>query len=167
MDHKRFVPVWLSTDEQLAALSAAYGSASIAGKLLGRFQFPPGTAHLRGRVIPWMRAPLAFTATGELDLTAEVLAFSPRAYRAFGCHVRDVRGDVQFTLSRADVTAVEPADMRSPFIRFFDLPFTRVRTTRQGLLGNLLFCVGGLWMGRIRAGSSELRTALERFAAAR
>jgi len=167
MDHQRFAPVWLSADEQLAVLSAAYGRASMARKLLGRFRFPPGTPHLSGGIIPWARIPLAFTATGELDLTADALTFSPRAYRMFGWHIRDLRGDVQFTLSSADVTAVEPADMPSLFISYFDLPFTRVRTTRQGLLGNLLFCVGSPWMGRIWAQSVELRIALDRFAGAR
>ena len=166
MDHQRFAPVWLSTDEQLGALFTAYAGASIAMKLLGRFHFPPGTAHLRGLFMPWARAPLAFAAVGDLDVGPDLLEFSPRPYAVPGWRVRDLRGDIQFRLARADVLSVEPADMRSPVVRYFDIPFTRVRTARQGVVSNLLLCAGGrLSMGRVRARSMDLRAALKRFAA--
>lgn len=166
MDHQRFAPVWLSTDEQLEALSVAYAGASMPMQLLGRFNVPPGTAYLRGLLIPWARIPLVFTAAGELVVGPDVLEFSPRAFTLFGWRVRGGSRDIQFRLARADVLAVAPADIRSPVHRYFDIPFTRVRTVKEGVMSNLLLCIGGrLSMGRVRARSMELRAALERFTA--
>ena len=163
--HKRFSPVWVSTDEQVAALSASYTEASTAMKLLGRLHVPPGTAHLRGLILPWSRMPLVFIAVGDLIFHSNVLELSPRGYSLPGWRVRNVRSDIQFRLSSEEVVLVEPGDFRSPVHRFFDFPFTRLRTTHQGILSNLLLCVGGrLSMGRVRVSSMELRATLERFA---
>jgi hypothetical protein len=156
-----FQPVWISTTEQLTRLAASYRSASLLGKVLGRFSFPEGTAHARGIVIPWMRAPLALLAEGRLTVYERGIAFAATPFRVPGSLVRGVDDDLRAELGRAEVTAVEPAPFASPFARHFDIPFTRIRTKRQGLLGDFLVCVGGrLSMGRIRSRSLELQQSL-------
>jgi hypothetical protein len=162
----RFNPVWFTTDEQLATLADVFRGASLATKLLGTFRLPPGTAHLHGLLAPWMNIPLVFTATGELDIGRDALSFWALRHRAPGWHVRGVRDDLRFDLSRTEILGIEPADWRSPMAAAFDIPFTRVRTSREGVLRDFRLCVGGrLSMARVREGSGKLRRALQDFAA--
>jgi hypothetical protein len=66
---RQFDWVWLSTDAQIAVLTNAYRSASLATNLLGRYDIPSGVAHVRGVLTPWARIPLAFVIEGELTVT--------------------------------------------------------------------------------------------------
>jgi hypothetical protein len=85
----------------------------------------------------------------------------------FGWAVREVDSTLTFELTPSDIRSVEPFSFPSPVARLFDLPFTRVRTTKLGLAHDFLVCVGGrVLMPRIRARSLELRAALESFSAA-
>jgi hypothetical protein len=159
-----FSPVWISTAEQLARLEASYRSASLLAKLLGRFAFPEGTAHVRGIVMPWARVPLVAIAQGRLTVAGDRLTFAATPLRVPGWLVRGMH-DLHWELGRADVVAVDPADFASPFARMFDIPFTRLRTRRPGLLSEFLVCVGGRFlMPKIRARSLDLRQALHAFA---
>lgn len=160
-----FDPVWLSTDEQIAALTEAYRGASLMTKMLGRFDLPDGVAHFRSAIMPWMRAPIVLVAQGKLEIDSHRIAFVPRPFRAFGWVVRDLRPDAAFEVPVPAITAVEPADVRSPVAQFFNIPFTRVRTTLPPPLDNILLCIGGRFsMPRIRERSIELRRALDALA---
>ena len=155
-----FAPVWISTDEQLDRLQRAVANASLTTRLLGTYALPEGTAHLRGFFMPWMRMPVVLVSAGRATLTGSRFSFTAEPFRAFGWSVQNVRDDVAFAVNLASAT-IEPADVRSPFARLFDIPFTRVRTEEPGLAGNFLVCVGGrVSMPRIRSRSLELRTAL-------
>lgn len=157
----RFHPVWFSTDAQVAALTAAYRDASWSTKLLGTFDLPEGVAHLRGRLMPWMRMPLVCVAEGTLEVSDRAVAFSLTEMRLFGWALHGLRTDVAFQLPVSAIAAVEPADVSSPVVRFFNIPFTRLRTTRPPPLDNFLLCVGGrIAMPRIRERSIELRRTL-------
>jgi hypothetical protein len=163
----RFNPVWLSTDTQIQALIEGYRKASWKQRILGNAEVPPGVAHLKGWLIPWMRVPLAFVAEGSLEVREDAISFTVTPLRAPGWTVRDVRPDVGFHLSTSEITAVEAADVSSPVGTFFNLPFTRLTTTRPPPLNDFLLCVGGrLSMPRIRERSYELRRALETLAPA-
>jgi|SRR5579862_950422 len=71
------------------------------------------------------------------------------------------RQQAALTQSWNDVSAIEPADFRSPVIRTFDLPFTRVRTSKPSPIDDFLLCVGGqISMPRIRDQSRDLRANL-------
>ena len=161
-------PVWLSSDAQIAALAEAYGSATLTTKLLGRYRFAPEVAHIRGVTMPWARVPLVFLAEGPLTVSGDRLAFASRPPTLPGWYVRGGLPQASFDLAPSEIESVEPADSRSPFSKIFDLPFTRVRTARHGLMGNFLLCVGGrVSVPKIRARSLELRRALEEFASGR
>ena len=161
----RIEPVWLSTDEQIAAVTRIYTEASLAAKLLGTFDIPPGVAHLQGVFMPWMRTPIAFVAEGKLKTDGERIAFVPKPFRAFGWRVEGLRSDAGFDIPVSAVTAIEPVDLHSPVGRFFDIPFTRIRTTLPAPLDNLLLCVGGrISPARVRERSMELRRELETLA---
>jgi hypothetical protein len=156
-----FSPVWFSTDQQLAALSQSSESATMTSKLLGRFEIPADCASLQGILTPWVRVPLALRAQGGITLNERSLSFRPKSFRIFGWLVRGLLKDVSFDLSPSDLVAIEPADFRSPFMRTFDLPFTRVRTSKPSPIDNFLLCVGGrIAMPRIRSRSRELRGSL-------
>lgn len=59
---------------------------------------------------------------------------------------------------------MEPFIFPSPVARLFDLPLTRVRTTKPDLAGDFLICVGGrVRIPRIRARRLVRRTELESF----
>jgi hypothetical protein len=156
-----FSPVWFSTDRQLATLVQVFESATLTAKLLGRFDIPADRASIQSVLMPWSRAPLAPQAQGAVTLNARSLAFRPTPFRIFGWRVHSPMKDISFDLSPSDVVAIEPADFRSPVMRAFDLPFTRVRTSKPGPIADFLLCVGGkIAIPRIRSRSRELRASL-------
>lgn len=159
-----FSPVWVSSQEQLRRLADAYTQASALRKSLGNFRLPPGTAHLRGVLMPWMRAPIVYVAQGRLTIANATLRFRAVQPDVFGWRVMEVDSSLTFELTPTDIRTVEPFPLQSPVARSFDLPLTRVQTTKPGLAGDFLICVGGrVRIPRIRARSLELRTALESF----
>lgn len=152
-----FSPVWLSTEEQLRRLADAYTQASLPQKLSGRYPLPSATAHLRGLLMPWMQIPIVYVSHGRLTI-ANTLRFRATPPRVFGWRVRDVDSTLTFELTPSDIRTVEPFTFPSPVARLFDLPFTRVRTTKPGLAHEFLICAGGrVLIPRIRAQSLELR----------
>ena len=161
-----FSPVWFSTDRQLAALTQSLESATTTSKLLVRFEIPTDCASLRGVIIPWMRVPLGLQAQGVIGLNEASFSFRQEPYRVFGWRFRTPLDDLSFNLFPNDVSAIEPADFRSPVMRrlgvtFFDVPFTRVRTSKPSPIDNFLLCVGGRFsMPRIRDRSRDLREKL-------
>ena len=155
-----FAPLWISTDEQLAWMQSSYQQASLATKMLGSYQVPQGRAHLRGLLMPWMRVPLIFVASGRGTVRGTQFEFTPRPHRVFGWLVQGTQNNLRFSLDLTDVT-LEAVDFTSPVASTFNVPFTRVRSGAPGLLGNFLVCVGGMFsMPRVRARSLELRSAL-------
>ncbi len=162
VQQQRFDPVWLSTGEQLDALSSAYRSAPLWRKLLGRLRFGPDVTHVRGTVLPWARMPIAYVAAGALEIGPGVVRFRPRVFPVFGWRIHGLHPIAAWEISASEVKAVEPADFPSPVTRYFDIPFTRLRTTRPAPLDTLLVCAGGrLSVARIRSGSLDLRKALQ------
>jgi hypothetical protein len=158
---RHFNLVWLSTDAQIAALTDGYRRATLANKLLGRFDLPPDAAHVRSFFIPWVRLPVVFVAQGRLTVDRQTVAFTPREPRLFGGQLFGVRSDLWFQYSGSELTAVEPADLGSPVAHFFDIPFTRIRTAHAPPLDNFLLCVGSRFsMRRIRRQSLEMRHEL-------
>jgi hypothetical protein len=156
-----FSPVWFSTDRQLAALVQVFQSATVTAKLLGRFDILADCASIQNVLMPWARAPLAPQAQGAITLNESSLAFRPTSFRIFGWRVRSPMKEIAFDLSPNDIIAIEPADFHSPVMRAFDLPFTRVRTSKSSPIDNFLLCVGGkIAIPRIRARSRELRGSL-------
>jgi hypothetical protein len=155
-----FLPVWFSTDRQLAALAQSWESATMASKLLGRFEIPADCASLHGIFTPWMRMPLGLQAQGVLSL-GKTFSFRQTPYRAFGWRVHSPLKDLSIDLFLNDVSAIEPADFHSLVMRTFDAPFTRVRTSKPSPIDNFLLCIGGrISMPRIRSRSLDLREKL-------
>ena len=138
-----FSSVWVSSEEQLRRLADAYTQASLLRKSVGNFRLPPGTAHFRGLLMPWMRVAVIYVAEGHLTITNSTLRFRAVQPRVFGWQVREVDSTLTFELTPTDIQTVEPSPFPSPVARLFDLPLTRVRTTRPGLAGDFLICVGG------------------------
>jgi len=160
-----FSPVWLSTEEQLRRLADAYTQASLLRKSLGRFRLPSGTAHLRGVLMPWARVATVYVAEGHLTIAKPTLRFRAAPPQVFGWQVEGVDNTLTLELTPRDIRSVEPFTFPSPVARLFDLPLTRVRTTKPGVANDFLICVGGrVLIPYIRARSLELRAALESFA---
>ena len=156
-----YSPVWFSTDYQMKAVISAYQAASLITKLGGRYSVPGDAAFLRGILMPWMRMPLVFTTQGELNITGSEISFRPIPYRTFGWIVKSPYKKLSFILKLKDISAVALEDFKSPAMHFFDMPFTRIRTTKEPPLNNFLLCVGGrIAVPRIRARSKELRQRL-------
>src|SRR5262245_26692927 len=126
---------------------------------------PAGTAHVRGVVMPWARAPIVYLAQGRLTIAATAVRFRAAPPAVFGWQVLNVDSTLSFELAPGDIQTLEPFAFSSPVARLFDLPFTRLRTTKLGFAHEFLVCVGGrVLMPRIRTRSLELRAALESFA---
>jgi hypothetical protein len=161
-----FSPVWFSTDRQLAALTQSWEAASTISKLLVRFEIPAECASRHGSVIPWMRVPLGLQAQGVMGLNETSFSFRQVPYRVFGWRFSTPLKGFSFNLAPSDVTAIESADFRSPVMRgldasFFDIPFTRIRTSKPRPIDDFLLCVSGRFsMPRIRDRSRDLREKL-------
>jgi hypothetical protein len=88
-------------------------------------------------------------------------SFRQEPYRVFGWRVSTLLEGLSFNLFPNDVSAIEPADFRSPVMRTFDVPFTRVRTSKPSPIDNFLLCDGlRISMPRIRDRSRDLREKL-------
>jgi hypothetical protein len=136
------------------------GSATMISKLLGRVEIPADCASLH--LGPLMRVPTVVQAEGVIHLNEVSFTFRPTPHR-FGWRFHSLLKDLSFVLYPNEVSAVEPADARSPVMRTFDLPFTRVRTSKPSPIDNFLLCVGGsgrIAMPRIRTQSRDLRERL-------
>jgi hypothetical protein len=75
--------------------------------------------------------------------------------------------DFSFRIQSDEIISIEPADLQSPVVSFFDLPFTRIRAKCPAPLDSFLICVGGrIAMPSIKARSRELREQLMRWSTA-
>jgi hypothetical protein len=161
MTNTTYTPIWISTDQQIAALTMAHQTASITSKLIGKYQLPGDAAFLQGIVAPWMRLPVVMIAQGTLNISDTSISYEPKKYRAFGWSFKSSYENIPFKLSLEDVFSIEPADVKSPVLSMFDIPFTRIKTREKSPLNNVLLCVGGrISMPRIRSRSHELRQNL-------
>lgn len=137
-----FAPIWLTSESQLRSLEGILARASLASKLLARFDIPAAAPQVRGTLLPWMRAPLVFQSAGELAVSDASVGFTARRQRLFGWRLLNVDDSLAFTLEAREIVDVASCSFRSPVARVFDLPFIRIRTTRNGALGQFLLCVG-------------------------
>jgi hypothetical protein len=161
----RFDHVWLTTDAQISALFDAYSHASLATKLLGTYNFPPDAAYIQGILTPWTRIPTIFVAEGILTIADHNIAFVPRRRFRFGWRILGLRSDLSFEFLASELTAVEAADIPSPVLRYFDIPFTRIRTMRAPPLDNFLISLAArAAMPRVRTQSFELQEQLKALA---
>ena len=119
---------------------------------------------MRGLFMSWMCVPIVFVAQGRLTVTNTTLRFRATPPQLIGWQLLDVESTLTFELTPNDIVSVEPFSFPSPVGRLFDLPFTRIRTTKAGLAPELLMCIGGrVRARRIRERSFELRATLESF----
>ena len=154
-------PIWFSTDKQLNSLVSAYNSASLLTKLCGGFRIESEAASLRGLFFPWMRIPLGFVSQGKLSITDTEICYHAVPFRLLGWRTKNVKNDLSFSLTRANLLSVEPFDFKSPFMSAFDMPFTRIHSSLPSPLDEFLLCVGGKFnLARIHTRSRELREAL-------
>lgn len=139
---QKFSPIWFTTEAQLKSLDDIYSRSSLGTKLLARFDVPANTPQLRGILMPWMRAPLVFQSAGELAVAGDSVQFTARRQRLFGWRLVHVDDGLAFTLNAHELVELDLFSFSSPVARIFDLPFVRIRTTREGALSGFLLCVG-------------------------
>jgi hypothetical protein len=96
-------------------------------------------------------------SSGRLQIVERVLDFEAAAWSPLFNRMHHVRTNWKFTLTGRETTAVEPFEFASPVMRYYSLPFTRIRTNKGGDLADFLLCVGGSgpFMGRIRERNVE------------
>jgi hypothetical protein len=101
-------------------------------------------------------------SSGHLVIKDQLLEFEARPWDPPHCEVYHLRTDLRFELTDRDITGVEPFEAVSPVMRYYNLPFTRIRTTKGGELSDLLLCVGGtgLSMSQVRDDNAELSSKL-------
>jgi hypothetical protein len=151
-----FGPVWFSTDRQLSAVACSWESASIISKLLGKLEVPSDCAWIEGTSRA-QRFPLAMQAQGVINLNEKSLTFRAIPWHRVGWRGRGLLNDLCLDLFPKDVLKIEPADSPSPVMRVFEIPFTRILTSKPSPIDNFLLCIGGK---RMRRQSQELREKL-------
>ena len=157
-----FEPVWVSSLEHLRTFENAIRESSYLRRLLATYLLPDGFPYLRGCLgLPWC-CPVVMFSSGQLRIDEDLMEFEATAWHLPFHRLHHQRTDWRFTLIAQDIVAIEPFDFVSPFMRYYSIPFTRIRTNKNGDLADLLLCVGGLgpFMGKIRERSAELSTKL-------
>jgi hypothetical protein len=162
-----FARTWISTEEQLRVLADSYQGASMLRKLAGAFEFPSSAAHLQGWFMPWMRSPTVFTAVGHLVIGETRIQFRPAAPKLLGWRLRNIDRTLVFDIAATEITAADAYAFKSPFSKMFDLPFTRLKTSKPGILADFLLCIGHpLSPPTVRVRSLALQVELQRFGSA-
>jgi len=153
-----FEPVWVSSVEHLRTFEKAFRETSYLRRILGAYLLPDCFPYTRGWLaVPW-RIPVVMFSSGRLRIGEQLLVFEARAWHPPLNRLHHVRTDWSFTLTAQEITAVEPFEYASPVMRYYSLPFTRIRTKKSGDVADLLLWVGGLgpFMGKIRERNVKL-----------
>ena len=105
--------------------------------------------------------PIVFISSGIGRIDNDKFFFQSKPFYTPGFKMKNLM-DLAFELSGYDFIRVTRAESFSPAIRYFDIPFTRIETKRNGLLENFLVCIGGLGpsMKKINSQSNELQKHL-------
>jgi hypothetical protein len=140
-----FEPVWISSEKHLETFSKIVGSASVLSKAFGVYEFPSGFPRIRLLFgLPLMTFPLVMFASGRLQVEDGAVRFEPKPQRWTPIKTRlHMRNDFRFELRAADIVSVEPYEHESPFIQYYSMPYSRIRTRLDGDLADFLVCVGG------------------------
>jgi hypothetical protein len=160
-----FEPVWISSDEHLAKLDAIYRQASIFDKLFGNYKLPPNYPYIvvhRG-LFSRSKLPSVTITSGIVKIDQRLFSFQSKPFSILGTPAKNLL-DLDFDLEATELVQVTRADAKSPAIKYYNMPFTRVQTKREGLLSNFLVCVGGTGpsMKEINLKSDELFLDLEK-----
>jgi hypothetical protein len=158
-----FEPVWVSSIGHLRAFERAYRETSYIRRLFGAYLLPNGFPYAQGSLgIPWC-IPIVMFSSGRLWIADGHLEFEATKWRLPFNRSHNLRADWKFELGAEQVTATEPFEFVSPVMRYYSLPFTRVRTNVGGDLSDFLLCVGGIGplMGKIRNRNAELRARVQ------
>lgn len=158
-----FEPVWISTDEHLKTFYAIYYHTPFLEKLFRGYRIPFGSPHMemdQGR-FKGKKVPVVLISSGIGKIDNANFYFQSKPFHTPGFTIKNLM-DLEFELSATDFIRVTRAESFSPVVRYFDIPFTRIETKRNGLLENFLVCVGGLGpsMKNINSQSNELRQCL-------
>ena len=156
--------VWLSTEAQFRAFDEAWSSASWLRKHIGRYRITPGAAYTQSVLMPWMRIPILIVASGKLDIDATHVEFTPKPRFGFGWVRRNIRSDLAFSIDRAQISAVEAYDRRSPVSSRYDMLWTRIRADCPPPLNDFYLTVGGqnpAAMSHYREQSLKLRQLMQ------
>jgi len=165
-----FSPVWISTIEHQETFSRIISEASWIKKILGSYNLPTDFPQVQmwWGIFPIFRVPLVLIASGRLTVSGKTLQFEALTWGKLdaiaGNIYKNLQSDLKFELSGREVSQIEQYENPNPFMAYYNLCWTRVGSTRNGLLGDMLFAVGGRGptMGRIRRRNAELFTALNR-----
>lgn len=129
----------------------------------GAYRLPHNFPHIQMRrwLLPGRKIPVVAIASGSGRIENDKFSFRSTPFTILGSTTHNLL-DLQFDISRSELVAVTHASAESPVLRYYNMPFTRIRTRRSGLLSDFLVCVGGLGpsMQQINARSSQLFQAL-------
>lgn len=173
----QFEPVWISSLTHLTQFDETIASTPFWRRELGYYDFPPEFPRIdMGRKIlgKTVMVPLVMFSQGELTIEDDSVN-----YRALNCPTLTVgrvtatrhylRTDWEWELNASDIIMVESAPWSSPILRYYDMPFTRIRTNHcDALLRDFMVCVGGtgMKMDKIREQSARLLSELQRLKSA-
>ncbi|HYF63878.1 MAG TPA: hypothetical protein VD886_13745 [Herpetosiphonaceae bacterium] len=157
-------PAWITTIDHLDQLVAILRQPPALSRIFSRFVIPPGFpfAEIPLGILGSTRRPAVPLASGLMELQPGLITFEARPLRLPGPVVRNLREDMQFVLTAADVLGIERYVGESPFGNNFNMLFARLHTRRGGLMRDFLVCVGGgePTMDRQRRETSQLIAAL-------
>ncbi len=165
-----FEPVWISSTEHLATFETIYRQTSWLRRLRGAYNLPadfpcvrlPSGSSGRQPVLP-----IVMFAQGQVRVENGAIHFeamdwpTPSRAKITRCNLRT---EWTFAIQAGEVVSVEPFPYKSPILRYYDMPFTRIRTQHsEVVLHDFLVCVGGTGpsMSHIQEQSVELATALQ------
>ncbi len=165
-----FQPVWVSTDEHLNNFYSIYKNTSLLEKLFGAYRFPPNFPyiHMFWGILLFNKVPVVLVASGIAEVDNASFSLKPKPFNTFGSITKNLL-NLEFVISANEITRVSTAKAKSPILQYYNIPFIRVQTNRDGLLNNFLVCVGGSGpsMKKVNSQSAELLQVLEKLTVAK
>lgn len=160
----QFEPVWISTMAHLDRLHQLFRHTSALKKAFGIYDIPEGFPYAQyGSILLTLKAPLVMVANGIMHIENQKIRYLARPMQVRGSQIHNLQINLEFDIHADELISIERYLGKSPVSKHFDLPFTRIRSSRSGLQEDFLVCVGGVGpsMGRVKAKSEELFVALK------
>jgi hypothetical protein len=161
-----FEPTWISTAEHLAKFKTITADTTAAIKRGGRYEVPDDFPQTR-IAIYWglmysSPSPLIMLSNGVLNLSDDSLSYKASPLRMANNKVSNLQDNLEFSIPKSDIASLARYQFVSPINNNFDISFTRVCTTHDGLLHDFLVCVGGqgLAFEKIRKANVEIFNSL-------
>jgi hypothetical protein len=163
-----FDPVWVSTVEHLTRFKSINADTADAIRSGFRYNVPEKFPQTRMAMFFGLAysspSPLIMFSNGILDIDNNKVSYKAYQFKLKNNRVINVNDELWFSISISEILSLDKYLFVSPINHHFNMSFSRIYTTKSGLLADLLLCVGGqnLDFGKIKKANETLFDTLDK-----